>query len=182
MASLACKCEASSVTLLDKLEQLYAYFSTAGEDTRIFGFGATEAPVSSRTLRDFDRISLHETASVPQLQGATGEQMMPDSPACRAAIDRRMEALASEDSGPSAFVRLYGSPAEPEQQPIGAAEVATAHGGAATWLPFRLATPLETGDALQHGFGVEAAQATPPLDPSHGPETEHTARAIIAYL
>ncbi len=101
MASLACKCEASSVTLLDKLEQLYAYFSTAGEDTRIFGFGATEAPVSSRTLRDFDRISLHETASVPQLQGAIGEQMMPDSPACRAAIDRRMGALASEDSGPS---------------------------------------------------------------------------------
>ena len=30
-----------SVTFTDQLEQLYAYLSTAGEDTRIFGFGET---------------------------------------------------------------------------------------------------------------------------------------------
>ena len=70
---------------------------------------------------------------------------MPDSPACRAAIDRRMEALASEDSGPSASVRLY----ELEQQPIGGsgpigdAEIATYHGGAA----LRLAVSCAHGAA-----------------------------------
>ena len=37
VAMLACGCE--SVTIMNKLEQLYAYFSTTGEDTRIFGFG-----------------------------------------------------------------------------------------------------------------------------------------------
>ena len=38
---------------MDKLEQLYAYFSTAGDDTRIFGFGATSAP-SKRRLTTLD--------------------------------------------------------------------------------------------------------------------------------
>jgi hypothetical protein len=42
VASLACV-RNQSLTLMHKLEQVYAYFSTAGEDTRIFGFGATAA-------------------------------------------------------------------------------------------------------------------------------------------
>jgi len=56
---------------------------------------------------------------------------------CSAAIDRRMGALASEDSGPSASVRLYGTPADLEQQrvgnsePMGDAEVATGGGAPA---------------------------------------------------
>ena len=59
---------------------------------------------------------------------------------CRAAIDRRMGALASEDTAPSASVRLDGSPAELEEWPVGdsgpmgVAEIATDHGGAAIWL------------------------------------------------
>jgi hypothetical protein len=68
---------------------------------------------------------------------------------CRAAIDRRMGALASVDTGPPASVRLYGRPAELEQQPIGdsepkgVAEIATDHGGAAQWVPSRLAVSGE---------------------------------------
>jgi hypothetical protein len=42
VASLACASN-ESVTFSGKLEQLYAYFSTAGEDARIFGAVATEA-------------------------------------------------------------------------------------------------------------------------------------------
>ena len=42
MASLACASN-ESVTFSGKLEQLYAYFSTAGEDARIFGAVATAA-------------------------------------------------------------------------------------------------------------------------------------------
>ncbi len=67
---------------------------------------------------------------------------------CRAAIDRRMGALASE-TGPSATVRLYGRPAELEQQPIGDsgpmgdAVIATDHGGASQWVPSRLAVSGE---------------------------------------
>ena len=59
---------------------------------------------------------------------------------CSAAIGRRMGALASEDTGPSASVRLDGSPAELEERPVGdsgpmgVAEIATDHGGAAIWL------------------------------------------------
>ena len=48
MLTLACA-RNESVTFVHKLEQLYAYFSTAGEDTRIFGFGA-DAPVEKRKL------------------------------------------------------------------------------------------------------------------------------------
>ena len=40
MASLACESE-TSATCLDKVEQLYAYFSTTGEDTRVFGSDKT---------------------------------------------------------------------------------------------------------------------------------------------
>jgi hypothetical protein len=69
---------------------------------------------------------------------------------CQAAIDRRMEALASE-TGPPASVRLYGRPpeAELEQQPTGdsepkgVAEIATDHGGAAQWVPFWLSASGE---------------------------------------
>ena len=56
---------------------------------------------------------------------------------CSAAIDRRMRALASEDSGPSASAPLYGTPADLEQQriansePMGDAEVATGRGAPA---------------------------------------------------
>ena len=77
----------------------------------------------------------------------------------RAAIDRRMGALASEDTGPSASVRLDGRPAEPAQQPIGdsepmgVAEIATDHGGAAIWVPFRLSVS-----------GEHAAEADPELE------------------
>ncbi len=59
---------------------------------------------------------------------------------CSAAIDRRMGALASQDTAPSASVRLDGSPAELEERPVGdsgpmgVAEIATDHGGAAIWL------------------------------------------------
>jgi hypothetical protein len=74
---------------------------------------------------------------------------------CQAAIDRRMGALASVDTGPSATVRLYGRPpeAELEQQPTGdfepkgVAEIATDHGGAAQWVPFRLSASGEHGAA-----------------------------------
>ena len=58
---------------------------------------------------------------------------------CRAAIDRRMGALASVDAGPS----------ELEQQPIGDsgpmgdAVIATDHGGASQWVPSRLAVSGE---------------------------------------
>ena len=48
VASLACASN-ESVTFSGKLEQLYAYFSTAGEDTRIFGAVATAA-VEKRRL------------------------------------------------------------------------------------------------------------------------------------
>jgi hypothetical protein len=41
---------------------------------------------------------------------------------CSAAIDRRMGALASVDSGPSASVPLYGTPADSEQQRVGNSE------------------------------------------------------------
>jgi hypothetical protein len=47
VASLACASN-ESVTLSGKLEQLYAYFSTAGEDTRIFGAVATAAVAKRR--------------------------------------------------------------------------------------------------------------------------------------
>ena len=56
---------------------------------------------------------------------------------CSAAIDRRMGALASEDSGPSASVPLYGTPPKLEQQrvgnsePMSDAEVATGGGAPA---------------------------------------------------
>jgi hypothetical protein len=40
VASLACESE-TSATCLDKVEQLYAYFSTTGEDTRVFGSDKT---------------------------------------------------------------------------------------------------------------------------------------------
>ena len=64
---------------------------------------------------------------------------------CQAAIDRRMGALASVDSGPpSPTVRPNRRPAELEQPigdsgPLGAAKIATDIGGAAQWVPFRLA-------------------------------------------
>ncbi len=67
---------------------------------------------------------------------------------CQAVIGRRMGALASE-TGPSATVRLYGRPAELEQQPtgdsepIGVVEIATDHGGASQWVPFRLSVSGE---------------------------------------
>ncbi len=56
---------------------------------------------------------------------------------CQAAIDRRMGALASEGSGPSASAPLCGTPAKLEQQrvgnskPMGDAEVATGGGAPA---------------------------------------------------
>ena len=37
---MACESE-TSATCLDKVEQLYAYFSTTGEDTRVFGSDKT---------------------------------------------------------------------------------------------------------------------------------------------
>ncbi len=60
-----------------------------------------------------------------------------ESEECSAAIDRRMEALASEDSGPSASFPLHGTLADLEQQriansePMGDAEVATGGGAPA---------------------------------------------------
>ena len=71
---------------------------------------------------------------------------------CSAAIDRRMGALASEDSGPSASVRLYGTASELEQQrignsePMGDAEVATTTG---TAHPSRT-QPLDPHASLTH--------------------------------
>ena len=47
VASLACASN-ESVTFSGKLEQLYAYFSTAGEDTRFFGAVATAAVAKNR--------------------------------------------------------------------------------------------------------------------------------------
>ena len=47
VASLACASN-ESVTFSGKLEQLYAYFSTAGEDTRFFGAVATAAVAKRR--------------------------------------------------------------------------------------------------------------------------------------
>ena len=52
VASLACASN-ESVTFSGKLEQLYAYFSTAGEDTRFFGAVATAA-VAKRKLSTLD--------------------------------------------------------------------------------------------------------------------------------
>jgi hypothetical protein len=52
VASLACASN-ESVTFCGKLEQLYAYFSTAGEDRRIFGAVATVA-VAKRRLSTLD--------------------------------------------------------------------------------------------------------------------------------
>jgi hypothetical protein len=71
-----------------------------------------------------------------------------------------MGALASVDTGPSATVRLYGRPpeAELEQQPIGDsgsmgdAVIATDHGGAAQWVPFRLAVSGEHAVAADPGL------------------------------
>ena len=63
-------------------------------------------------------------------------------------IDRRVGALASE-TGPPASVRLYDRPAELEQQligdsePKGGAVIATDHGGASQWVPFRLSVSGE---------------------------------------
>jgi hypothetical protein len=48
---LACECKESATfvgKLLDKLEQFYAYFSTAGEDMRFFGFFDTAPVVRAR--------------------------------------------------------------------------------------------------------------------------------------
>jgi hypothetical protein len=67
---------------------------------------------------------------------------------CQAVIDRRVGALASE-TGPPASVRLYDRPAELEQQligdsePKGGAVIATDHGGASQWVPFRLSVSGE---------------------------------------
>jgi hypothetical protein len=47
VASLSCASN-ESVTFSGKLEQLYAYFSTAGEDTRIFGAVATAAVAKTK--------------------------------------------------------------------------------------------------------------------------------------
>ena len=64
---------------------------------------------------------------------------------CQAAIDRRMGALASVDAGPS----------ELEQQPTGDSEpkgvvvIATDHGGASQWVPFRLSVSSEHGAAAE---------------------------------
>ena len=64
---------------------------------------------------------------------------------CRAAIDRRMGALASVDTGPSASVRLYELEQQPigDSGPLGDAKIATDIGGAAQWVPFRLAVSGE---------------------------------------
>jgi hypothetical protein len=49
VATLACARDAS-VSFTDKLEQLYAFFSTVGEDTRVFGFGSDVAPTPLSAL------------------------------------------------------------------------------------------------------------------------------------
>jgi hypothetical protein len=51
----------------NKMEQLYAYFSTAGEDTRLFGFGAVEAPRLRRGTLDDVHEGAHE-----RMVGETG--------------------------------------------------------------------------------------------------------------
>ena len=65
MASLGCaRSRNESVTFTDQLEQLYAYFSTAGEDTRIFGFGETTAAGFRDLKRGLSRNGIPEGTRV----------------------------------------------------------------------------------------------------------------------
>ena len=63
VASLGCaRSRKESVTFTDQLEQLYAYFSTAGEDTRIFGFGET----TTSRFRDSDLKRVLSRNGIPE--------------------------------------------------------------------------------------------------------------------
>jgi hypothetical protein len=110
---------------------------------------------------------------------------------CSAAIDRRMGALASEDSGSSASVPLYGTPPELEPQqvgnsePMGDAEVATGGGVPADRIAESCAHALvdlepevaSRGREIVGRYGPQA-RGTAHAPKSHTPAGGHAAARI----